>query len=1298
MNLFPAGLAGLLSTPFRSTAERQLIGRAFSTAVAAAGIVPALAGSVSRVPNLPGSSLLAAGVSVLHHQPALRQQLERMLGRELTDLVLESAKSVTDVVTQAPAALTVDLGMRSLLLGEAWSLRNASQEWGVAVSSEVPDDESRGPGERHAERVALAQLASGAVIGAVTQNSEIASTAVRVAAPRALRISREAFAAVLTRELWQREGSLVVDPGAARRLDRVDTVLIDPRVLLTEELRVSDIRGVADSDRVHIWDRARRKLEDGKLTVGWHRIGGADVLVRPTRKPLAQAVVAELRAAGVRAVSLDVDTLGSLRGGFDELLEAAGDSDRDIDRALESALTTLSEANARVGVVSSFHPAGPTELRIGVAEPDRAPPSADILERDLAGVWRVLHALPAARAATRRGVELSSGASVLGALVMLPGVRGRGPGPITIGAGAALWTGFRLAHSAVGVDVPEGSARNDWHELGTDEVLRELPSPDEKAVAAPRFGTLSRVAAPVRVGRDVLDAVRSELSDPLTPVLATGSAASAILGSPIDAILVGSVLTGNATLSAIQRLHSEHVVRELLRVQEPLARRVPAGQESTGADPERVSADELQIGDILVLESGDVVPADARLLDVDSLEVDESSLTGESMPVEKQTDPTPGVPVAERSCMVYAATTVVAGEARAVVTAVGSQTEARKVDVREPQRGPEVGLTHRLRDLTRKTLPVSLGGGALVTAVGVLRGTALRQAVTSGVAVAVAAVPEGLPLVATLAQQAAARRLTSVGALVRSPRSIEALGRVDVVCFDKTGTLSENHLHVAAVERVDGWRGNRILEVAARSALSNSGDQVFHSTDAAVVSAADDVLAHPVVFEDAEASAMVPFRSGRPYSAALIGHRIALKGSPEFVAHAAVSKKRVSSGHVKKMAKRGLRVIAVAQRELSESAAQRAAQDPEFLEECCAHDLEPVGLLGLSDTLRSDAGQLVAELRERGLGVRVLTGDHPLTAAAVAGELGLDVKPGDVLTGSEWENMSHAEKEAAVAERTVFARMTPEHKVQVVHALESSGSVCAMVGDGANDAAAIRAASVGIGVASTGSDPARGAADIVLLEGRVSGLIDALDEGAQLWQRVRSAVGVLLGGNAGEVAFALMGSALSGVSPLNARQMLLVNLMTDALPAAALAVSTPTAEGRSDTPATDADALWRTITVRGGATAAGALSAWILARMTGRRRRASTVALVALVGTQLGQTLIESRSPLVVVTAVGSVGVLSVLVSTPVVSQFLGCTPLGPLAWAQAIGCACGATTLAAVASPIIERLVMPQNGTQNGS
>ncbi|WP_283261501.1 cation-translocating P-type ATPase [Rhodococcus sp. IEGM 1379] len=1275
-------LPSLVSNVVRAAPAGDLIARLFTTSVAAAGIVPALAGSLARVPLIPGSSLLAAGVAAMNYQPRLRKRIEQVIGRSLTDVVLESATSVADVLTQAPAALLVDVGVRSLRLDEAWNLGRASSEWGVAqcpASSDSEELEVKGLGERHADRVALGQLTAAGVIACVTGSSETAATAVRVASPRALRVSRESFSATLTRELWRREGSLVVNPGAVRKLDRVDTVLIDPRVLLAEKLRVADIRGVADADRVEVWNRARQKLGDGNLAAGRHSIDGAEVLVIPERKALAEAVVVQLHTAGVQAVGIDVDSLGSLRGGFDQLFPVSAD----IDDALESALTSLASTGANVAVVTASDLDGPAVVRIGVAEPGRAPPTADILDHGLAGVWRVLRALPAARTATRRGVELSSGASLLGALVMLPGVRGRGPGPVTVGAGAALWTGYRLARSALRVDVPAGSSRNDWHELGVEEVLSELPSNEATVRSSRSMEAVSFVLAPVRLAREALGAVRSELADPLTPVLATGSAASAILGSPIDAVLVGSVLAGNATLSAMQRLHSERVVRELLRVQEPLARRVPPRSDAA----ERVPAEELAVGDIVDIEPGDVVPVDCRLVRCESLEIDESSLTGESMPVEKHTRATPGVPVAERSCMVYAGTTVVAGAGQGKVTAVGSLTEARKVDVREPRVGPDVGLSSRLRELTKKTLPVSIGGGALVTAMGLLRGTALRQAVTGGVAVAVAAVPEGLPLVATLAQQAAARRLTSVGALVRSPRSIEALGRVDCVCFDKTGTLSENHLRVAAVERVDGWNGDRILEVAARSALASTGDQVFHSTDSAVVSAAEEVLKHPLVFEGAQASALVPFRSGRPYSAALIGRRIALKGSPEFVS-ASAAPKSVSAQHVRSMAERGLRVIAVAHRELSESDAQRAAQDSDFLEQCCASGLEPVGLLGLSDTLRSDARKLVEDLRGRDLGIRLLTGDHPLTAAAVASELGMSMQPSDVVTGPEWESLSRSERESIVTERTVFARMTPEHKVQVVHALEAGGSVCAMVGDGANDAAAIRAASVGIGVAASDSDPARGAADIVLLDGRVSGLIDALDEGAQLWRRVRSAVGVLLGGNAGEVAFALTGSALSGESPLNARQMLLVNLMTDALPAAALAVSTPTAERQMDSRGSDTDDLWRTITIRGGATALGALSAWILARGTGRRRRASTVALVALVGTQLGQTLIESRSPLVVVTAVGSVAVLGALVSTPVVSQFLGCTPLGPLAWFQAVGCASAATALAAVMPRVVEKLV----------
>jgi len=387
------------------------------------------------------------------------------------------------------------------------------------------------------------------------------------------------------------------------------------------------------------------------------------------------------------------------------------------------------------------------------------------------------------------------------------------------------------------------------------------------------------------------------------------------------------------------------------------------------------------------------------------------------------------------------------------------------------------------------------------------------------------------------------------------------------------------------------------------------------------------------------------------------------------------------------MAKNGLRVIAVASCDLTPEQMTAARANPDTLAEYCSEGLRLVGLVGLADTPRAEASKLLAALAERGVDVRLITGDHPVTAAAIAAELGLPVTTEQVIIGSEWESLSRRKQERAVSERQVFARMSPEQKVQIVQTLERAGRVCAMVGDGVNDAAAIRAATVGIGVAARGSAPARTAADVMLLDGRIESLLDALDEGQQLWQRVRSAVSVLLGGNAGEVIFAITGAAITGRAPLNARQLLLVNMLTDALPAAALAVSPPTNGNVSAVHGHDEAALWRAVALRGVATAGGATGAWMLGRMTGRRRRAETVALVALVSTQLGQTLLDSHGRSVVLTAVGSLAAMGVLISTPGVSQLLGCTPLGPVGWTQALGSAAVATGAAALAPRMLPAL-----------
>lgn len=1280
------------SGPPQDWDDTVLAARIAALAAHSLGFGLATTGRLLRIPRLPLA--VAAPVTLVDYQPALRRVLESSIGRARTDLVLSTLTAASFTLVQAPPPLAIEALLRASLVGEVLANRRAWQRSPLdPPAGDAPQPTDRGPVDRHLERAAWAQLGGMTAVGVATGSVRTAGTAALVAAPKAARTARESFAGTLGRGLADDHDVLCRGPDVLRRLDGVTALVVDPRALLTEDLRVSRIRGVRDDRRAVVWEAARTAVDAGDLAEGWHPLSrftdpvladdpDAAVLISPVRDALAGAVLEQARQAGVTVHSIDDEALGSLRSAFDDLRKHSDTVDSDLTATIE----VLREAGGTVAVLAAGCPNAVTAADVSMCLPPRGsrvtPPNCDLVVPDLAAAWRIVRALPAARTASRRGIEIASGASLLGALLMIPGTHGRGPGPVSAGAGAALWTGHTLARHVLRAHPPRPNPQYDWHAMSVDRVRRMLGSPQPR----PRDGgpgrvdtTIGWVRRPVTGVWDFGRSLRTELSDPLTPILATGSAASAVLGSPVDAILVGTVLVGNAALSAAQRLHAERLLTRLLAVQDAPARRVLDG---TDGEYESIDAALLQPGDVIEVRSGEVAPADGRLVDADGVEVDESSLTGESMPVDKQTDATPGVPLAERSCMLFAGTTVLTGTATALVTAVGDDTETGRATALSPAPVRKVGLQAQLRALTDRVLPASIGGGALVTLTSMLRGGGLRSAVTSGVAVAVAAVPEGLPLVATLAQQAAARRLTHASVLVRTPRSVEALGRVDVACFDKTGTLSEDRLRVTRVRPIGPHDRDRVLRSAARTSVTPEGRTAAHATDRAVVEAADEP-------DGALASdALLPFRAGRPYAAAVQGTELVVKGAPEVVlaACSGAAPKALDSivEDVQSMAEDGLRVIAVAHRAVTESEAERAAADPDAVESLCAGGLEPIGLLGLSDTARPEAARLLPELEDRGISVRLITGDHPVTAAAVARDLGLDVDAVDVMSGSEWESLSHRHQQAAVNERRVFARMSPEQKVQIVQTLERAGRVCAMVGDGANDAAAIRAASIGIGVTSHGSHPARSAADILLIGGHVDAILDAVDEGRQLWQRVQSAVAVLLGGNAGEVAFALIGSAIGGRAPLNARQLLLVNLFTDALPAAALAVSPPNRNHAYNGRGPDRAALWRTVAVRGAATAIGASAAWGMASVTGRPRRASTVGLVALVGAQLGQTLIDSRSPLVVATAAGSMAVLAGVISVPGLSQFLGCTPLGPLAWSQALGSAAGATAVAAAASRVL--------------
>jgi cation-transporting ATPase I len=505
--------------------------------------------------------------------------------------------------------------------------------------------------------------------------------------------------------------------------------------------------------------------------------------------------------------------------------------------------------------------------------------------------------------------------------------------------------------------------------------------------------------------------------------------------------------------------------------------------------------------------------------------------------------------------------------------------------------------------------------------------------------------------------------------VVRSARVLEALGRVDTVCFDKTGTLTQNRLRVARV-LPDGDTGDDELLRLAAAGMGN-GDDGAHETDRAVLEAAGDAW-------DGAPDASLAFTAGRGFSVAVRDGRLVVKGAPEVVLRRCADAPDVRD-RVRDLAGTGLRVLAVAEREVDGV--------PTNLDEA-ADRLTFRGLVGLADTLRESSVRAVEQLRAAGVRVVVATGDHPETAAAIAAEAGIP-HADRVVTGTELARASDTERARLVADAAVFARLSPEQKVTLVAALRRAGATLAMTGDGVNDAAAIRLADVGVGVEGAESPAARTAADLVLTDLDLTRLVDAIAEGRAMWARVRDAVAILVGGNAGEVAFTVLGTAVGGRAPLGTRQLLLVNLLTDMFPALAVAVAAPrhVSNGGDDGPLAGhplaavlragphrdfTDAVRRMVLIRGAATTAGATGAWAVGKATPiLPGRAGTMGLAALIATQLAQTAWSGRrSPLVLATVAGSLAVLVAIVQTPGVSRFFGCTPLDPLSWSVVLGSA----------------------------
>lgn len=1257
---------GLAHASDQDTAELEAPGEVRDVRTAAAALavdsVGATAALVGRMLPFRSSGLAAAVATLSREDPRIRDALRGRLGRRTADLLLTTANAAAHGIGASPTPLLLDAALRASQLAEAVA-RSAAHD---AVADAARDPDRAVPaGDRPVERPVLEHpsdgYASNATTGSVLASlpallrggTKAAAAAVQAGALNAAGHGPAAFTAAAGIAL-ARAGVTVCDPRRLRLLERVDTVVLHPSALRDPERPDAD---------------------------------GLD--------PLADAVLDAARRAGLRVVVPEDPALGEFAALVDEVAPAEEPMAELVGRLRAQDRVVLTAAR----VPGRRSPEGPGagravlagllsgDLAVSVTEPDAAVVwSADARAADLAGLWRLLLAVPAARRAGRQARTLATAGTALAGLGLVAGRR-TPVNPVDVAAAGALAVGWSAAWSVAFAGRPVARRREPWHAMDPEEVRSRLPSPatsPHNALdrLAGRAGRLARagarlpVLAPVRWSVRLAGTTAAELADPLTPVLAVGAAASAMLGSPVDALLVAGAMGLNAVSGGAQRLRAERAMAALAHGQRQRARRV-AGSGRTAL----IGAERLEVGDLIALEVGDVVPADGRLLIATDLEVDESALTGESLPTPKRVEATPDTPLPERRCMVYEGTTVVTGQATAAVVATGAHTEAGRAVALASRTPPAPGLQAKLGELTGRALPYTLAGGAAVAGLSLLRGRPVREAVQGGVAVAVAAVPEGLPLVATVAQLAASRRLGRRGVLVRAPRALEALGRVDTVCFDKTGTLTENRLSVARVTTPDGTTRNldsaqarELLRAAARACPRADADDQAHATDEAVLEAAPD----DPQWRELDG---LPFEAGRGYAATVGaeadgGRQLIVKGAPEVVLDNCGDSAR-HHATAAELAGRGLRVLAVARRELPDGPAPCPAQDP-------LGELELLGLLGIADRPRATAEDLVEGLRAVGVRPVMLTGDHPATALAIAEGLGW---PADtpVATGDELAALDGAGRAEALRDVGVVARVAPEQKLQVVEALRDSGRVVAMVGDGANDAAAIRAADVGVGIAARGSAAARNAADLVLTNGDLTPLVAAVDEGRALWHSAADAVGILVGGNAGEIGFSVLGTLASGRSPLSTRQLLLVNLLTDMFPAMAVAV-TPSEVGRPDEPVGTeilGAPLTGQIRRRGVITGIGAGAAWLAGTLTpGTARRTSTMTLCGLVGSQLTQTLAgRAHSPLVVATTLGSAAALAAVVQTPGVSHFFGCTPLGPVALAG-VGAGIGAAALANAVQP----------------
>ncbi len=629
--------------------------------------------------------------------------------------------------------------------------------------------------------------------------------------------------------------------------------------------------------------------------------------------------------------------------------------------------------------------------------------------------------------------------------------------------------------------------------------------------------------------------------------------------------LILLIVVVNAILGVFQESKAEKALDALKSLSAPHARVIRDGKEQV------IDAAQLVSGDIIRLEAGDFVPADARLISSASLKSEESALTGESVPSEKdaQAEVEENAPLGDRANMVFSGCSITYGTATAIVTATGMDTQMGKIaGLLDSEEDGATPLQQKLAQLGKYLGFMALAACAVIFVVGLMNDIPALEIFMTAVSLAVSAIPEGLPAIVTIVLSIGVQRMVKRNAIIRRLPAVETLGGASIICSDKTGTLTQNRMTLVkawidgtdqpediSTKNSDGIR--KLLSfgtLCSEGSVTFDGDKVQHIGDptetAIVLAAHNNGATKEALLQQFPRVNALPFDSDRKRMTTIHtmgGKTIAIvKGAFDVMAERCISGDLKKAAEInRQMSEKALRVLAVAWRELKEVPQEL---DPDTLE----RELHFMGLVGMIDPPRPEAKKAVEVCRIAGIIPVMITGDHIITASAIARDLGILEKGDRAITGSELDAMTDEELDAQVEGIRVYARVSPENKIRIVKAWQRKEQVVAMTGDGVNDAPALKAADIGCAMGITGTDVAKGAADMTLTDDNFATIVDAVREGRGIYANIKKVVGFLLGTNIGEVITVFAAMLLWHKTPLLSMQLLWINLVTDSLPAIAL--------------------------------------------------------------------------------------------------------------------------------------------------